>query len=127
MSDFKSKLDKVKEKGRGKMAEGFFGLIFDRVKKDKDNIKKKALSLRKKKRAIIIHQRCIICERPVCKNLKAYYYAFLKITPKEGAPLARTQEIANRNLKKNYIKEKLTEIKNKRERTAQGSEKSNQE
>ena len=55
MSDFEKKLDKVKEKGKGKVAKGFFGLTFDGVKDDKNNIKKKALSLRKRKRAIIIH------------------------------------------------------------------------
>ena len=108
------------------MAKGFFGLTFDGVRDNKDNIKKKASSLRKKKRAIIIHQRCIICKRPTCKKLKAYYNAFLKIAPKGGTLLTRTQEITNRNLKKNYIKEKLAEIRNKRARIAQESEKSNQ-
>ena len=55
MSDFKKELDKIKKKGRGKMAKGFFGLTFDGVRNDKDNIKKKALSLKKKKRSIIIY------------------------------------------------------------------------
>ena len=55
MSDFKKKFDKVKEKGRGKVAKGFFDLTFDEVKNDKDSIKKKALSLRKRERVIIIH------------------------------------------------------------------------
>ena len=72
------------------MAKGFFGLTFDKVKDNKDSIKKKASSLRKRERVIIIHQRYIIYERPTCKNLKAYYYAFLKIVPKEGAPSAYT-------------------------------------
>ena len=54
-SDFEKELDKVKEKGRGKVAKGFFGPTFDGVRNDKDSIKKKASSLRKKKRAIIIH------------------------------------------------------------------------
>ena len=72
------------------MAKGFFGLTFHTVKNNKDNIKKKTSSLRKKKRAIIIHQRCIIYKRPTYKNLKAYYCAFPKIAPKGGAPSART-------------------------------------
>ena len=127
MSDFKSKFNKIKEKGRGKVAKGSFGLTFNRVKNNKDNIKKKTSFLRKKKRVITIHQRCIICERPTYKNLKAYYYTFPKIAPKRGTPLARTQETANCNLKKNYVKEKLAEIKNKRARTAKKSEKSNQD
>ena len=55
VSDFKKELDKVKEEGRGKVAKGFFGLTFDGVKDDKDNIKKKILFLRKRERAIIIH------------------------------------------------------------------------
>ena len=55
MSDFKKKLDKVKEKGKGRVAKGFFGLTFDEVRDDKDSIKKKALSLRKRKRVIIIY------------------------------------------------------------------------
>ena len=109
------------------MAKEFFGLTFDGVRNNKDSIKRKALFLRKRERAIIIYQRCIICERPTCKKLKACYYVFLEITPKKGTPLARTQETVNRNLKKNYIKEKLAEIKNKRARTAQESEKSNQD
>ena len=100
------------------MAKEFFSLTFDKVKNNKDSTKKKALSLRKRERAIIIYQRYIICERPIYKNLKAYYYAFPKIAPKGGTLLTRTQETANRNLKKNYVKEKLAEIKNKRARTA---------
>ena len=55
MSDFKKELDKVKEKGKGRMAKGFFGLTFNKVRDNKDSIKKKALSLRKRKRVIIIH------------------------------------------------------------------------
>ena len=90
MSDFKNKFDKIKEKGRGKVAKGSFGLTFDGVKNNKDSIKKKTLSLRKKEKAIIIHQRCIIYKRPTYKKLKAYYYAFPKIAPKRGAPSART-------------------------------------
>ena len=109
------------------MAKGFFGFTFNEMRNNKDSIKKKTLSLRKKEKIIIIHQRCIICERPTYKKLKAYYYTFLKIAPKGGTPSARTQETTNRNLKKNYIKEKLAEIKNKRAKTAQKSEKSNQD
>ena len=41
MSDFKNKLDKIKEKGRSRVAKGFFGLTFDKMKNNKDNIKKK--------------------------------------------------------------------------------------
>ena len=55
MSDFKKKLNKIKEKGKGKIAKGFFGLTFDGVKNDKNNIKRKALFLRKRERAIIIY------------------------------------------------------------------------
>ena len=118
MSNFKKKLDKIKKKGKGRVAKGFFGPTFNEVKDNKDNIKKKTLSLGKKKRVIIIHQRYIIYKKPTYKKLKAYYYAFLKIAPKKRTPLTRTQETINRNLKKNYVKEKLAEIKNKRVRTA---------
>ena len=55
MSDFKKELNKIKEKGRGRVVKGFFGLTFDKVRNDKDNIKKKTSSLRKKERVIIIH------------------------------------------------------------------------
>ena len=55
MSDFKKKLDKIKEKGKGRVAKGFFGLTFDGVRNDKDSIKKKASFLRKKERVIIIY------------------------------------------------------------------------
>ena len=55
MSDFKKELDKIKEKGKGRVAKGFFGLTFDGVRNDKDSIKRKALSLRKRERVIIIH------------------------------------------------------------------------
>ena len=68
------------------MVKGFFGLTFDGVRDNKNGTKKKASSTRKRKKAIIIHQKYIICEKPACKNLKAYYYAFLKIAPKGGAP-----------------------------------------
>ena len=90
MSDFKSELDKIKEKGKGRVAKESFGLTFNRVKNNKDSIEKKTLSLRKREKVIIIHQRYIVCERPIYKNLKAYYYAFLKIAPKRGTPLTRT-------------------------------------
>ena len=100
------------------MAKESFGPTFDKVRNNKDNIKKKASSSKKKKRAITIHQRCIIYKKPTYKKLKTYYYAFPKIAPKKRTPSARTQETTNRNLKKNYVKEKLTEIKNKRARTA---------
>ena len=55
VSDFKKELDKVKEKGKGRVAKGSFGLTFDGVRDNKDNIKKKALSLRKRERVIIIY------------------------------------------------------------------------
>ena len=90
MSNFENKLNKIKKEGKGKVVKEFFGLTFNGVKNNKNNIKKKASSLRKKEKVIIIYQRCIICERPIYKNLKAYYYAFPKIAPKGGAPSART-------------------------------------
>ena len=55
MSDFKKELDKIKEKDRGKMAKGFFNPIFNGVRDNKDSTKRKASSLRKRERAIIIH------------------------------------------------------------------------
>ena len=55
MSDFKKELNKIKKKGRSKMAKGFFGPTFDGVRNNKDSTKKKASSLRKKEKAIIIH------------------------------------------------------------------------
>ena len=55
MSNFKKKLDKVKKKGKGRMAKGFFGLTFNEVRDNKDSIKKKTSSLRKRERAIIIY------------------------------------------------------------------------
>ena len=41
MCDFKKKFDKKKEKGKDKVAKRSFGLTFDGVKNNKDNIKKK--------------------------------------------------------------------------------------
>ena len=55
ISDFKKEFNKIKEKGKGRVAKGFFGLTFDRVKNNKDSIKRKTLSLRKRERAIIIY------------------------------------------------------------------------
>ena len=49
MSNFENKLDKIKKKGKGKVAKRFFGLTFNKVKDNKDSIKKKALFLKKKK------------------------------------------------------------------------------
>ena len=127
MSDFKREFDKNVEKGKDKVAKGVFGPTYDGVKNNKDSTKKKASFSRKKEKAIIIYKKCTIYKRPACKNIEAYYYAFIKIAFKEGAPMARTQEITNRNLKKKYVKEKLAEIRNKRARTAQGMEKSNKD
>ena len=90
MSDLNKEFDKKKEKGRVRVAKGLFGPTFNRVRDNKDSIKRKALSSRKRERVIIIYQKCIICERPVCKNLKACYYAFLETALKGGAPLALT-------------------------------------
>ena len=39
--DFKKKLDKNAEECRGQVAKGFFGLTFNKVRDNKDNIKKK--------------------------------------------------------------------------------------
>ena len=72
------------------MAKGFFGPTFDEVRDNKDGTEKKTSSSRKRERTAIIHQKYIIYKRPICKNLKVYYYAFLKIAPKGGAPSART-------------------------------------
>ena len=55
VSDFKKELDKVEKKGKGRVAKRFFGLTFDRVRDNKDSTERKALSLRKRERAIIIH------------------------------------------------------------------------
>ena len=55
VSDFKKEFDQKKEKGKDKIAKGFFGLTFNGVRDNKDDIKKKALSSRKRERAIIIH------------------------------------------------------------------------
>ena len=84
MFDFKNKFNEIKEKGKGRVVNKSFGVTFNKVKDNKDNTKKKASSIRKKKRVIIIHQRYIICKRPMYKNLKAYYYALPKIAPKGG-------------------------------------------
>ena len=90
MSDFEKKLNKIKEKGKGKMVKESFGPTFNKVRNNKDSIKKKTLFLKKKEKVIIIHQRYIIYKKPTCKKLKAYYYTFLKIVPKKGTPLTRT-------------------------------------
>ena len=55
MSNLKKKLDKIKKKGKGRVAKGSFGPTFNGVRNDKDNTKKKTLSLRKREKAIIIH------------------------------------------------------------------------
>ena len=127
MSDFEKELDKDTEKRKGRVAKGVFRLTFDGVRDNKDSIKRKTSSSRKRKRAIIIYEKYIIYKRPAYKNLKACYYGFPKITPKGEAPSTRTQEIANRNLKKKYIKEKLAEIRNKHVRTAKELERFNQD
>ena len=55
MSDFEKKLNKIKEKGKGKVVKRFFGLTFDGVRDNKDSIERKALFLRKREKAIIIY------------------------------------------------------------------------
>ena len=55
ISNFKKKLNKIKEKGKGRVAKGFFSLTFDGVRDNKDSIKRKASSLRKRERVIIIY------------------------------------------------------------------------
>ena len=55
MSNFKKKLNKVKEKGKGKVAKGSFGLTFDGVRDDKNSTKKKTSFLKKREKAIIIY------------------------------------------------------------------------
>ena len=41
MSDFKKEFNKDTEKGKSKVAKGFFGLTFNGVRNNKDNTKKK--------------------------------------------------------------------------------------
>ena len=55
VSDFKKEFNKIKEKGKGRVVKGFFNLTFDGVKNNKNSTEKKALSLRKREKAIIIH------------------------------------------------------------------------
>ena len=90
ISNFDNKLDNIEKEGKGRVAKGAFGPTFDGVRNNKNGIKRKTLSSRKRERVIIIHQKCIICKRPAYKVLKAYYYACPKIAPKRGAPSART-------------------------------------
>ena len=40
MFDFKKELDKIKKKGKGRVAKESFGFTFDGVRNNKDNIKK---------------------------------------------------------------------------------------
>ena len=49
-SDFKKEFDKEKEKGKGKVAKGFFGLTFNGVRNNKNGIKKKNLILEEKRK-----------------------------------------------------------------------------
>ena len=55
MSDFKKEFNKEKEKRRGRVAKGFFGLTFNGVRDNKNGIEKKDLFLRKRERVIIIY------------------------------------------------------------------------
>ena len=55
MSHFENELNKIKEKSKGKVVKGFFGPTFDGLRDDKDSIKRKILSLRKRERVIIIY------------------------------------------------------------------------
>ena len=48
--DFKKKLDKEKEKRKGRVAKGSFGLTFNGVRDNKDGTKKKNLILKEKKK-----------------------------------------------------------------------------
>ena len=89
MFDFEKELNKDAEKDKGKVVKGAFSLTFNKIRDNKESIKKKTLFLKKRERVIIIHQMCIICKRPACKKLKACYYTFPEIVFKGGALLAR--------------------------------------
>ena len=62
MFNFKKELDKKKEERKGRVAKGLFGLTFNGVIDNKDGIKRKALSSRKRKK-VIIYQKCIIYKK----------------------------------------------------------------
>ena len=49
MSDFKKEFDKEKEERKSRVVKGFFGLIFNEVRDNKDDIKKKSLVLEEKR------------------------------------------------------------------------------
>ena len=49
MSDFKKEFNKIKEKGKGRVAKGFFGLTSNGVRDNKDSIKKKSFILKEKR------------------------------------------------------------------------------
>ena len=95
ISDFKEELNKDVEEDKGIVAKGSFGLTFDGVRDDKNNIKREISFSRKKEKAIIIHKECIIYKRPACKKLKAYYYIFPEIAPKKRLyrPVSRKLQI----------------------------------
>ena len=42
--NFKKELDKIKEKGKGRVVKKSFGLTFDKVRNNKNSIKKKTSS-----------------------------------------------------------------------------------
>ena len=88
MSYFKKELDKNVNATRGTMTKEAFGLTFDGVRDNKESTENKTLSLKKRKRAIIIYKKCIVYKKPMYKKLKAYYYTFPKIVFKRGASLA---------------------------------------
>ena len=117
-SDFERELNKESTARRGTVAKGAFGLTYNKVRKDKERTKDKTSSSKKRERATTVHRICIVCERPMCRKLKACYYAFPGNAFEGWAPSAHTQEIADKNLEKKYVQEKLMEIKNKRARTA---------
>ena len=49
VSDSKKEFNKIKEKGKGKVAKGFFVLTFNEVKNNKDSIKKNLILKEKRK------------------------------------------------------------------------------
>ena len=114
-ADFEMALNKDTIISQGTVAKGAFRPMFDSEGSEKARPDKSQSNPPKKRsRPVSIQSMCIVCKRTRCATLEKYYYAFPETAPKDWRFQSRLQEIALKNIQKKYIKEKLTEIRNKR-------------
>ena len=123
--DFLDELVKEETEKKGTAAKGSFGPTFDGKDADakSDNAQSSNTGANSKKRKYRHTGPCIVCKRRLCGNLATCYYANPDSAPSSWTPDTRSQEIAEKNLEKRFVKDKVAKAIASAKRLKQEAEK----